>query len=66
MYWFEVYGLARVESFFKISPHFFACSRIKSISSESLGYLLTSFLSSFAITVIVDSGVPKEWAAAAA
>ena len=38
----------------------------KSISLECLGSFKISFLSSFAITVIVESGVPSECTAAAA
>ena len=49
-----------------MSPHFLACSKIVSTSSLNSLLLTISYLSSLAITVIVDNGVPKECAAAAA
>ena len=54
------------ERFFKISEHLFVCDNNKLISFEYSGFWPISFSNSLATTVIVDKGVPKEWAAAAA
>ena len=55
-----------LESFFKISEHLFVCDKSNSTSFLCFEFFPISFSNSLAITVIVDKGVPNEWAAAAA
>ena len=49
-----------------MSEHLLVCDKSKSISFEYCGLFPISFSNSLATTVIVDRGVPNEWAAAAA